>query len=117
MDDKRRLDPPAGWKSTVFEIAKWVLTIALLLPLRNANVGPIDVWRVALGILCFVIFGGKLLYDIIIADILQRKRQSAAKDAITLIGMVLVATLVVGMLLVFSGWLFIKLVQQSRTGQ
>lgn|GEM_PF-707574 len=104
-----------GWRSVLWEVGRWGLVIVLLLPLRQAEPGPIDAYRVALGILLFVIFGGKLLYDIMIADILERRRQSAAKDVVTLVGMVIVVTLVVGLLMVFSGFLLVKLVAQARS--
>ena len=110
-----KVQKQGNWKLVLTELGKWALVIFLLLPLRGAQAGPIDLWRVALGILLFVIFGGKLLYDAIIADLLHRRRESTARDWVTLLGMVVVVAIVVGMMLLFSGWLLVKLAAQARS--
>jgi len=105
------------WGRTALEIAKWVLVLWLLWPLRHATSGPVDFTRVLLGILLFIIFAGKVFYDTIIMGILRQRRTSAKQDIITLIGMVAGISLVVGLLIVFVGYAIVQLYQSSSRPQ
>lgn len=96
------------------EIGKWVLVLWLLWPVRHAINGPVDFSRVVLGILLFVIFAGKLFYDTIIMDILKQRRTSVKQDVLSMIGIVLVLSLVVGLLLFFVGFVIIELYRSSN---
>lgn len=102
------------WGSTVLEIGKWLLILWLLWPIRNATVGPIDFTRVLLGILLFIIFAGKLLYDTIIMGVLKQRRTSAKQDFFALLGIVAGLSLVVGLMLVLVGFAIVQLVQASN---
>ncbi len=105
------------WRSiggVFWELAKWGLVVYLLLPVRSPLPGKRDVIQVMLGILLFIIFAGKLLYDTIILSILRQKRDSVKKDIITVIGMVVVVALVVGLLLVTAGFLLMYMFQNMN---
>ena len=102
------------WGNTILETGKWILVLWLLWPIRGASSGPVDFVRVALGILLFIIFAGKLFYDTIIMDILRRRRTSIKQDIVTFIGIILVLSLVVGFLLVFVGYLLVEMVRMSQ---
>ena len=78
-------------KSTLIEIGKWLIVLWLMSPLALAMSGPVDFSRVALGILLFIIFTGKLLFDTIIAPLKTRTERTAAQDVIMMIGAVVAA--------------------------
>lgn len=94
---------------TILELAKWILVLWLLWPLRHAAGGPVAFTRIALGILLFVIFAGKLFYDTVIMGILRRRRTSVRQDLISMLGITLGIALVVGMLMLFVGFVFVEL--------
>lgn len=102
------------WANTALEIGKWAIVLWLLWPLRDAPSGPVDFTRVVLGILFFVIFTGKLFYDTVIMGIVRQKRTSVKQDILSLIGMILVMSLVVGLLVVFVGFVIVELIQMSN---
>ncbi|OVE78672.1 hypothetical protein BVY01_04745 [bacterium I07] len=114
MPENRKKSRLKEWGPTFLEIAKWVVVIALLWPLRQAHQGPIDFLRVLLGVLLFIIFTGKLFYDTIIMSILKRKRFSKKQDLITLIGMVFIISLVVGLLMLFVGYLMVEFFRMAN---
>ena len=102
------------WASTALEIGKWGVVLWLLWPLRHAPSGPVDFSRIVLGILFFVIFTGKLFYDTVIMGIVRQRRTSVKQDIMSLIGMILVMSLVVGLLVVFVGFVIVELIQMSN---
>ena len=114
---KKRKIVLKDWGRTALEIAKWVLVLWLLWPLRHATSGPVDFTRVLLGILLFIIFAGKVFYDTIIMGILRQRRTSAKQDLITLIGMVAGISLVVGLLVVFVGFAIVELYRSGSRPQ
>ena len=103
------------WAKTGLEVIKWAFVIWLLLPIRQASSGPVNFTRVAAGILFFIIFAGKLLYDTVIMGILRQRRTSVKQDILTLIGMVLVLSLVIGLLMLFVGFLIVELFKMSQS--
>ena len=105
------------WGKTVLEVGKWVLVLWLLWPIRSAAAGPVDFMRVAVGILLFIIFTGKLFYDTIIMGLLRQRRTSVKQDILSFIGIILVISLVVGFLLLFVGYLVIELIKMSQQTQ
>ena len=101
-------------KNTIYEILKWALVIFLLMPLRNAASGPVSFTRIAIGILLFVIFTGKLLYDTIIEKYLRvRREQSAARDLITTLGIIVVIALVIGVVVLLIGMSLFTMMQKA----
>ena len=100
------------WGNTALEVCKWALVVWLMWPIRNAAIGPIDFWRIAGGILLFIIFAGKLFYDSIIMDIIRQRRTSLKRDIVTLLGMAVIVALVVGFTLFFSGFLVVKMMEK-----
>ena len=105
------------WRNTLLEVGKWALIIWLIWPLREASSGPIMFGRVALGILLFVIFAGKLFYDTVIHDIIRQKRTTAKQDVVTLIGMVVGVAVIVGLVIAFVGFLIIEYLEMARSGE
>jgi hypothetical protein len=97
----------------VLELGKWILVLYLLWPMRHASNRPVGLVRVVAGIALFVIFSGKLFYDIVISDFIRQKRTSPGKDLLTLLGSIVVISCVVGLLLFFVGWMFVALFQTS----
>ena len=105
------------WGGMAFEVIKWLVVLWLLWPIRKANVVPIEFTRVAIGILLFIIFAGKIFYDTVIMSIIRQRRMSAKKEIVSLIGIVVVLGFVVGLLLLFAGYLLIELSKNMNTGQ
>lgn len=95
--------------SHVWEIGKWALVIWLLLPMRKSLSEQTDFTRVALGILLFVIFAGKLLYDTIIESFIRRGQRSGLKDLITMVGIVVFISLIVGLVIFFVGFYVVNI--------
>ncbi|MDZ7261097.1 MAG: hypothetical protein ONB05_03130 [candidate division KSB1 bacterium] len=85
------------------EIGKWLLVIWLLLPMRQLLTQKVGFTRVALGILLFIIFSGKLFYDTVLSGIIRRRESSVGKDLVTMVGMVIFLSLLVGLVLFFIG--------------
>jgi hypothetical protein len=106
-------------KATLLEIAKWLIVLWLMSPLALAMRGPVDFSRVALGILLFIIFTGKLLFDSIVAPLKTRSERSAAQDVIMMIGVVAVIGLAVAMMVLLIGLYVMKLMasQNQTPGQ
>jgi predicted ABC-type exoprotein transport system permease subunit len=84
----------------VLEIGKWALVIWLLLPMRSAMQGTIEFTRVGLGVILFVIFVGKLLYDVTYFPRQHQRESSVGKDLVSMIGIVSGMALLI-LLLVF----------------
>ncbi len=94
----------------LLELAKWALVLWLMSPLAVAMHGPFDFTRVALGILLFILFTGKLLYDTILAPAKTRAERTPLQDVLALMGAVAVIALAVGMMLVLVGLYVIKVI-------
>ncbi len=101
------------WAGLGLEILKWIFVLWLLWPLRHPSGTPLEFFRVIAGIVLFIIFSGKLLYDTVIMSIIHQRRKTAKQDFITLIGLVLAMGLVVGVLFLFVGYAFLELYRAS----
>ena len=98
----------------VVEVGKWGLVVWLLSPLFTAMEKPVGFWRIVLGVLLFIVSVGKLFYDVVIMDMLQRRRESTLADIITMVGIVLVLLVVIGVVVFFAGTYVMKAGQQGR---
>jgi hypothetical protein len=96
------------WKTTVPEIGKWLLVVWLLWPLGRPVPGKFTVVRIVLGGCLFVIFTGKVFYDVLILDYIRQKRTSIKRDIVTLIAVVVIIALLVGLVLVLFGLFIVK---------
>jgi energy-coupling factor transporter transmembrane protein EcfT len=83
------------------EVAKWALVLWLFLPLRNSFEAPIEFGRVALGIVLFVIFSGKLLYDVVFFPRQHQSESTPGKDLLSMIGIVVGIAFLVFLLVFF----------------
>lgn len=92
-----------SFKPVLLEIGKWALVLWLMSPLAFVMQGPIDFTRVALGILFFIIFTGKMLYDTVLAPAKTRAERTPLQDVLAMIGTIAVVGLAVGMMLVLVG--------------
>jgi hypothetical protein len=104
------------WKKLIawpVELAKWGLVIFLLLPLRNAGDEKIDFTRIVLGILFFIIFSGKMFYDVLLDHHRRNAERSAAKDIFSILGIVLIMALVVGLVVASIGFMVYAYLQQA----
>jgi hypothetical protein len=99
------------WGLIILEIGKWILVVWLLLPLGRPEGERFMVVRVVMGVCLFVIFGGKVFYDVIIMDIVRQRRTSVKQDIVTLIAAVVVIALLVGMVLVLISLFIMKWIQ------
>ena len=97
----------------VMEVGKWFIVLWLLWPLRSASAAPINMIRAVLGVLLFIIFAGKLFYDTIIMGILKQRRMSVKQDILAMIGMIVVLGFVVGLLILFVGFVLIEIFRAS----
>ena len=98
----------------VVEVGKWGLVVWLLSPLFTAMEKPVGFWRIVLGVLLFIVSVGKLFYDVVIMDMLQRRRESTLADIITMVGIVFVFLVVIGVVVFFAGTYVMKAGQQGR---
>lgn len=92
------------WGKTAFEVLKWAFIIWLLWPLsRLSQEGLNQFTRVLLGILLFIIFTGKVLYDTIFMGLIKQRRTSMKQDAILLLSVILVLCLMLGLVVFIVG--------------
>jgi hypothetical protein len=90
------------------EIAKWGLVIWLLLPIKDALHGPVAFSRVAAGTILFVIFAGKLLYDVVLFPRQHKTEGDAGKDVLSMIGIVVAIALMICLLVLFVAMYVLK---------
>lgn len=102
------------WRSHLLEIGKWALVIWLLLPIQTARQGPVDFVRVSAGVILFVIFSGKLLYDVVFFSRQHRAESSAGKDILSMIGMVIGVALMVLFLVLFVAFFLFDYLNEVR---
>ena len=70
MTDVQKSRKRKAWLETILEIIKWGFVLYLLWPMVTLTKGQFALVRVLVGIVLFVIFAGKLLYDYLITDIM-----------------------------------------------
>lgn len=96
------------------EVSKWAVIIWLLLPLKNALHGPAEFGRIALGVVLFVVFSGKLLYDAVFFPRQHKKASPAGKDLLSMLGIVVGIALIVSVLVFFVAVFVIESMNTSR---
>jgi hypothetical protein len=99
----------------VLEIGRWVLVAYLLFPLRRRMHLPLEFARSALGIVLFVIFSGKMLYDTVIWKILSGSPRDTGRDLLSMLAMVVLIALLVGITIFFIG-LYVANMYQNAIG-
>lgn len=99
------------WAETCLEIFKWGVILWLLIPIKHASQTPVSFFRVTLGITLFIIFSGKIFYDVVIQNLINKRRDNLKKDIITLVGIVVIIALVVGFLIFFIGLYIVEAVK------
>lgn len=97
----------------LLEFVKWGTIIWLLLPLLEFETRKIREIRVFLGILLFIIFSGKMLYDLIIEGLIKRKNRSMGRDLLSMIGIVLFIALFASLLIGILGFLLAYYIQSQ----
>ncbi|MBN1893021.1 hypothetical protein JW906_00930 [bacterium] len=80
----------------LLESLKWLLVLYLLWPIVRFREGAFPLVRLLLGILLFIIFSGKLFYDLFLADVVRQRRPTLKQDLCTLAGMILAVLLLIG---------------------
>lgn len=110
------MSKPTGKERTygaLGEIGKWLLVILLLIPAPLSMSVLANFIRNALGLLLFIIFAGKLLYDLIIESLARRaSERSAGHDLLALVGIVLVIALSFGFVLLFLAFYLFSYLNQ-----
>ncbi len=99
------------------EVGKWALVLWLLMPIRKAMSERVDFARVALGILLFILFAGKLFYDNILDSLLKRKENQTSRDIIAMFGMAAAIALVIGVVVLFIGLFVFSSIQNAGVEQ
>ena len=100
--------PKSKLYSYLLEIGKWGLVIWLILPIKDALDASVDFGRVALGVLLFVIFAGKLLYDVVFFPRQHQVESSVGKDVASMVGIVVGIALMVCLLVLFVALFVLK---------
>lgn len=100
---------------TVLQFLKWAAVVWCLWPLARLSESGLPLTRVVVGILFFVIFAGKLLYDTLIADYVRQKRTTLKQDIAALIGMVIGVMILIGLVLAMVAALLVETGKQSMT--
>jgi hypothetical protein len=85
------------------ETAKWGLIVFLLWPLTKAVSEPVNFNRIVFGILFFILFSGKLFYDLILQTKKEKIERSATADMLSIFGVALAIALIIGLLVVSIG--------------
>ena len=101
----------------VCEVSKWALVVWLLLPIRKSMTEHVSFTRIILGILLFVVFGGKVFYDTVLDSYKKRPERKPIVDFIVMIGSITVIALIVGIAIVFIGYFVFNGMQQSGDAQ
>jgi hypothetical protein len=104
-------------KPVVYEIAKWSLVLWLLYPLVLIQEKYVSFPRIMAGILLFVVFSGKMLYDIMISKRIHARERSNAADLLATLGMVIVVAIIVGLFVVLIGFALFSQMQQTTAPQ
>lgn len=99
---------------TIIEILKWGLVLFCLWPMVTLQYGKFSLVRVLTGIVLFIIFSGKLLYDYLIRDIVRQRSVSRKRDIITFIGIIVGASLIVGLVLFFFSIFIIRFMAETK---
>lgn len=99
------------------ELGKWALVIFLLLPLQHAGKEAISFGRVALGIMLFIIFSGKMFYDAIIDNFKRQQERSTAADLAGIVIMVLIMTVMTALVIASIGLMVWLYMQQATAPQ
>ena len=90
-------------KTLAIESLKWGFVLWCISPLITVIDQPTQFYRVLLGILLFIVFSGKLFYDVIISEFVRQKRNSVTKDLLMMLGMI-------GFILFFIGMIVLMIV-------
>jgi hypothetical protein len=99
--------------AVVWEIGKWMLVVWLLLPLRHSMTEHVNFSRILLGILLFVLFGGKVFYDTVLDSYKKRPERKPIVDLIVMVGSITVIALIVGITIVFIGYFIFNGMQET----
>jgi len=97
-----------NWSAILVELAKWILVLWLLLPLQRPLYSVVDFIRILLGVLLFIIFAGKLLYDTLIDAFWRKSRHHPIKDLFIMIAIISAIAFIVGSFVVFVGYFLIS---------
>jgi len=104
--------------STVFsyikEIGKWALLVWLLWPLTQSMNRPASFPRIMVGILLFILFAGKTLYDSVFENYRKGAHRNKYMDLLIMVGTVTVVAILIGAVVVFTG-LYIYETMKSNT--
>ena len=94
------------------EIGRWALVGYLMFPLRRRMHFPVEFARSALGIVLFVIFTGKMLYDKVIWKQVSGANRDSGRDLLSMLAIVFLVALLVGVSIFFIG-LYVMNVYQN----
>jgi hypothetical protein len=95
------------------DIAKWLLVAWLLYPLRRRMQLPLEFARSAAGILLFVIFAGKMLYDSVIWRQLTGASRDSPRDLLSIVAIIFIIAMLLGVALFFVGLYVASIYQRS----
>jgi hypothetical protein len=95
------------------EIGRWALVAYLLFPLRRRMHLPLEFTRTALGIVLFVIFAGKMLYDRVIWKQLTGATRDSGRDLLSMAAIILLISLLVAVTIFFIGLFVVNMYQQA----
>jgi len=95
------------------DMAKWLLVAWLLYPLHRRMHLPAEFARSAVGILLFVIFTGKMLYDSIIWKQLTGSSRDSARDVLSIVAIIFLIAMLLGVILFFVGLYLASIYQRS----
>jgi len=104
---------PRKMYKIILEILKWAVVFWLLYPLRNAMSERVDFTRVVFGILLFVIFSGKMLYDRVLAPSRSQAERSNLKDVASLFAMIVIVALLIGVVILFVGLMIVNMAKEG----
>jgi hypothetical protein len=104
-------------KPVFLEFAKWILVIWLLFPITMVQEKVISFPRIMAGIMLFIVFSGKMLYDIMLKKRNRDNERSNTADLLAMIGTVVVISAIVGLFIVMIGFLVVSGMQQATAPQ
>ena len=100
--------------SYAIEIAKWGLVVWLLFPLQSAREGLVNFVRLGAGVVLFVIFAGKLFYDVVYFSKRHESETSTGKDLLSMLGIVIGLSFLALFFILFIALHFVDALEEIR---
>ncbi len=97
----------------VKEIGKWALAFWLVWPITQGASSRLSFYRIMLGILLFIVYIGKMFYDIIIDSYHKREHPNKYIDFLIMVGSVTFIALIIAAAIVITGLVIFEMASDA----